>query len=127
MTRLKISLIFSLCVLILSCSSPNKDSKERETSYPLIQCLNDLDSANHNDTVNIQGYLQKYESAHIGKGGGTQYFNYEIVFADSTKVSIEKEAQIDAGYSENYINLRAITNKSSIHDDPTIAQNTADF
>jgi hypothetical protein len=62
-----------------------------------------------------------------GKGGGTQFFNYEILFADSTKIYIKKDVKFDKSYNGNYISLIGTASKSPIHHDSLSYQNTSPF
>lgn len=102
-----------------------------EMPYPLIKSLTALDSANHNDTVNIEGYLHKYtpEAVIKGKGGGAQFFDYMILFADNTKIPVRKEVKLDTNHIGDYVNLLCVVVRSPIHSQPCppYCQNTSEF
>jgi hypothetical protein len=118
-----------LIISIISCDNVNKNLTEKGVSYQIIQRLDDLDSTYHNDTVNIEGYLRKYENPYTGKGGGAQWFSYEVLLADSTAMPIKKNVIIDKAYNKKHIILTGIISKDPIHDKPCppYCQNTTKF
>lgn len=79
------SCTFLLFVFLASCEN---DEKKRVVDYSITNSNDDLKQADENDTVLIKGLLKKWTPWSGGKGGGSQYFNYEISFDDSTKLPV---------------------------------------
>ncbi|AUP81198.1 hypothetical protein [Flavivirga eckloniae] len=72
---------YFLCYVALitfNHSISQKRSDDFIISYPVVKSAKDLDNLTQGDTIIVEGKFKHFRPWFAGKGGGTQFFNFEI-------------------------------------------------
>jgi hypothetical protein len=74
----------------------------------VIKNADDFDAINESDTVVVIGKLKEFRPGKIGKGGRTQYFDYEIRLRNGSAVPIRNTVKIDNKYLNKKIKILGV-------------------
>ncbi len=98
---------FFLSLIVISCST-HTGVLEKQSEYPTIKSSSEYNSIGHCDTVLIEGVLTEYEPDHNGKGGGTQYFDFEIELRNNGTVPIHNSLVIESLYINKMVKVLGV-------------------
>lgn len=102
-------LYFSLLITVLSCNQNlQPTTTDEDERYSVIKNADDFDVINQSDTVIVIGKLKEFKPWEIGKGGGIQYFDYEIRLRNGGVVPIHNTAKIDSKYLNKKIKVLGV-------------------
>ena len=100
----------------LFCSCQQNRQNPLPEHIPMITSTKQLNE--HSSEVWIQGQIEKYMPASEGKGTHVQYFEYELVFGDSTRIPISSNVTIDTTYIQREIKLFVLIGNAPLHNKP---------
>jgi len=96
---------FLLSLIVISCSIHNTGTLEKQSEYPTIKSSSEYNSIGHCDTILIEGRLKEFEPDHNDKGGGTQYFDFEIQLRNNGTVLIHNSILIENQYINKMVKV----------------------
>ena len=114
--RLLVHLSLFLVVLFASCNNniSSNASNEEESDRPIITSLENLDPALQNENVILEGVLKQYDPTTAGKGGGSQYFDFEILLDDGNTIPITNKISVEKKYVNKDVRLHCLLNDGPI-------------
>jgi hypothetical protein len=82
--------VWIAALFIVSCSISQKTSKDSGMQYPVVKTAKDLDKLNQYDTVIVEGKLKYFKPSFSIKGGGSQFFSFEIRLKHGGELPLSK-------------------------------------
>lgn len=95
-------------LIVASCAISKKMPEHNLVEFEVVKSIKDLDKLDQYDTIIIEGKLKHFKPWFSGKGGGTQYFNFEIRLDDNGELPVHKTVKIDEKFLNEKVKVVGI-------------------